>query len=136
MQVHYTTDKSATYTPIASSSFKTVDEISIDDKTKEIKYHTEPSNTSVHQSFSPAVYLNSLEDVFLGIDGHIYIKHSSSEIRYNGTADPNKTEPCLPYYAKDYHIDENGRIWRRGGDLPDAIVEPGETEQEARLKWA
>lgn len=124
---------------LAGFSFFQLDGILIDPETKEVKYHTDPINadlsTSInnYRSFVNPVYLNSLDDIFLDDDGHIYIRNSSSESRYDGS-DGFETEPYLPY-ARDIYQDDDGQIWKRGGAFPDAIVESGETEQEARLRW-
>lgn len=134
LKVFYT-DQNNTIIPGTTeqnSNFNYVDGITIDSQTKEIKYHTNPKNAIMPQNYNEyrsfGVILDSVDDVFLDPDGHLYIKHSSSEKRYNG--EPTQTEPYYPYYQRDiavlFETEEEYKIWKRGGAFPDAIINQDE----------
>jgi len=116
-----------------------IDGIAIDEETKEIKYHTDPVNAILepymnqskeeYRSFENPTFLNFIEDMFVGNDGHLYVLYSSSEYRYIGNAD-NEGE----FYIQNIryiHIEEDGAVWYKGGDLPDSIG----TEEEDWSWW-
>ena len=106
-----------------------IDGIAIDEDTKEIKYHTDPINANLkpymnqskeeYRSFANPTFLNIVEEMFVGSDGHLYVKYSSSQYRYIGEAD-NEGEPYKPH-VRYRHVEEDGSVWYKGGDLPDSI---------------
>lgn len=104
--------------------FSFVDDFQVDDKTKELTYRKQPiENGKEYKQFSSPVYLNSIEDVYLGKNGHLFVKYSSSAKRYNGTGE-NNSDPTWAPYPLYWHVDSNNRTWYQGGDLPGAQNEP------------
>ena len=88
------------------------------EETKEIKYHTDPVNAILepymnqskeeYRSFENPTFLNFIEDMFIGNDGHLYVLYSSSKYRYIGDAD-NEGE----FYIQNIryvHVKEDGTI--------------------------
>ena len=122
MEVKYTTALNNGTNPwnrVEGSSFKSIDDIKIDPDSKEIQYHTWPNFNGYMKFNNDGVYLNTIEQMFVGSDGHLYILYSSSKYRYIGNAD-NEGE----FYIQNIrytHIEEDGTVWCKGGDLPDSI---------------
>lgn len=116
-----------------------IDGIAIDEDTKEIKYHTDPINANLepymnqskeeYRSFANPTFLNIVEEMFIGSDGHLYVKYSSSKYRYDG-ADGSVGEPYTPN-VRYRHVKNDGSVWYKGGDLPDSIG----TSQENWVWW-
>ena len=111
-----------------SNSFNQIDGLRIKADTKEIQYHTNPINASLpdddnenegnYRSFSNPVILDIIEEAFINGEGHLLIKHSSSEIRYNGNYDDSQS--YQPYTRYHHYDEEKNKHWYKGGDLPDA----------------
>lgn len=137
LQARYTDEARATDVP--GFNLFHIDGIAIDEDTKEIKYHTNPVNANLkpylnqskeeYKSFASPTFLNIVEEMFIGSDGHLYVKYSSSKYRYIGEAD-NEGEYYKPN-IRYRHIEENGNVWYKGGDLPDSIG----TSEEDWVWW-
>lgn len=74
-------------------------------------------------SFADPVYLNAVEETYIGVDGNLYVKYSSSKYRVN-PEDDELDSPWIDNLSQDpplyFYFDEKGREWRKGGFLPDA----------------
>ena len=137
LQARYTDETRATDIP--GFNLFHIDGIAIDEDTKEIKYHTDPINANLkpyinrfkeeYRSFANPTFLNIVEEMFIGSDGHLYVKYSSSKYRYIGEAD-NEGEYYKPN-IRYRHVEENGNVWYKGGDLPDSIG----TSEESWVWW-
>lgn len=145
-QILYTdaTDENA-YIDIPGSYFKYVDGLNINEDSGEIKYHMSPVNATLpsdinnyHSFGEEGFFINGIDRIYLGKDGHLYVKYSSIKFRPGPNVNEGETYTSSPYvpYVIDEFIDSNGKKWYRGGELPDAIVPEGVNEEDARLTWA
>lgn len=139
LYVKYTDDNQATNVFVdeqgvgTPGDFTQIDGIRVKEDTKEIQYHVNPVNKilpgetildkdadgSGYRSFNNKTFLNVIEQAFIGSDGHLFVKYSSSAKRYDGS-NGYESQSFLPYTRYHYYDEINNRHWYKGGDLPDA----------------
>ena len=117
-----------------------VDGLNIDKDSGEVKYHMYPSGGAINTDYKTyksfdggGFFLNGVDAIYLGKDGHLYVKYSSSESRPSP-----ETYTTDSYYRpnRDEYIDKENKKWYRGGDFPDAKIPAGMEEKDARESWA
>ena len=123
VEIKYKDQEEGEWEPVEDFSYRFVDDFKVEKDSKELKYHTNP-NINGFMSFADPVYLNAIEETYVGLDGNLYVRYSSSEYR----VDPNESEYADEQFIDPIeqnpplyiYFDEKGREWRKGGFLPDA----------------
>ena len=123
IEIKYKDQEEGKWEPVEDFSYRFVDDFKVEKDSKELKYHTNP-NINGFMSFVDPVYLNAIEETYVGLDGNLYVKYSSSKYR----VDPNESEyidgqfidPLEQNPPLYIYFDEKDREWRKGGFLPDA----------------